>query len=285
MNISNQTTALGYLGSKFSYLPWLLPLLKKTKSWVDLFGGSFVVTINKEPSPIETYNDINKDLVNFFIQLRDNPQELVDLLYLTPHSRSEYDNAWHSEGDTDIERARKFFVRLTQSFLATGTQNERKGWSVATKQSRCRISEKTSKYINRIDGLQDVIERIRRVQIECRDYKWVLGSYDSVDTMFYADPPYDQEKRSGSSDYMHHFTDQDHAELADKLRNIKGYFAVSGYDTALMNKLYKGFYFVKGPGRMGGYSKKAHHECLWLNYDPYNCNNKNLLFHEEFNQM
>ncbi len=55
MHISTQINTVPYLGSKFSILPWLLPLLPRTKSFVELFGGSMVITVNREPSQIETY--------------------------------------------------------------------------------------------------------------------------------------------------------------------------------------------------------------------------------------
>jgi DNA adenine methylase len=279
MHISNQINTLNYLGSKFTLLPWLLPKLKYTKSWVDLFGGSFIVTLNREPSPIETYNDINEDVVNFFLVLRDKPEELVTKLYLTPHSRWEYQNAWHVEGDSDIERARKFFVRVRQSFLATGSQQELKGWISATKESRCRISEATSKFLNGVDGLMDIVERLRRVQIECRDYKWLIKSYDTPDTMFYADPPYDPSGRSSSSDYKFDFGFEQHIELAAAASSVKGFIAVSGYDTDFMKELYKDFYYTEGPKPKNNYrTQRKVRECLFTNYDPYNCNNKHNLF-------
>lgn len=279
MHIPNQIHAFNYLGSKFSVLPWLLPLLKHTKSWVDVFGGTAGVTINRKPSPIETYNDINESLTNFFRQLRDHPQELIDLLYLTPHSRLEYENAWDTVLDSELERARKFFVRIKQSFLSTGSQKELKGWVSATKESRCKISEATSKWINGIDGLPLIIERMRTVQIECRPYDWIFNSYDTPETMFYCDPPYDKEFRSSSSDYMFDFTQDDHVKLYNCAKAAAGYVAVSGYNSDFMMDLYKGFHFTKGPIRKNNYSiNREVRECLWTNYDPYNCNGHNLLF-------
>lgn len=279
MHIPGQLHSINYLGSKFSVLPWLLPKLKHTKSWVELFGGSGVVTLNRKPSPIETYNDVNEKMVNFFRVLRDRPQELIDKLYLTPHSRYEYEHAWDMESDDCIERARKFYTRIRQSFLASGSQKELKGWLSATKESRCRISEATSKVINGVDGLSDIVERMRRVQIECRGFEWIIDSYDSGDTMFYADPPYDHELRSSTNDYEHDFGFEDHLLLFEKAKQVQGFIAVSGYNTDFMKDLYKDFQYTEGPRRKNNYSKKNNvRECLWTNYDVYNCNNKGLLF-------
>ncbi len=286
MHISNQIHAFNYIGSKFSLLPWLRPKMKRTLSWVEVFGGSMAQTLNQEPYSIETYNDLNGNVVNFFNQLRKHPQELIDQLFLTPHSRLEFENAWDCEGDSDLERARKFFVRVRQSFLATGAQNELKGWSTATKQSRCNISEATSKYLNSIDGLMDVAERIRRIQIECRPFEFILKSYDAPTTMFYCDPPYDVEKRSSSSDYEFDFKIEDHIRLHDMAKDVEGFIAISGYNTDFMKDLYKDFKFTLGPHRKNNLSSKRNvHECLWTNYDVFNCNNPHTLFENADNLL
>lgn len=269
MHISNQINTVPYLGSKFSVLPWLLPLIPHTKSFTEVFGGSAVVTINKEPCQIETYNDINGSIVNFFLVLRDHPEELITKLYLTPHSREEYDEAFFTrDGDDKIEQARKFFVRVRQSILATGGQKQKKGWLSATRETRCKISEATNKYLRSVDGLHQIVERLKMMQIENRHWKFILKSYDTAHNYFYLDPPYDEEKRSNSCDYEFDFKDEDHVELRDHLVPLKSLWGVSGYDTDFMKDLYKDFYYVKGPQRKNNKSKRIVHECLWCNYDP-----------------
>ena len=49
--------AFGYYGGKYSHLRWLLPLLPKTRAYCEPFGGSAAVLLNREPSPVETFND------------------------------------------------------------------------------------------------------------------------------------------------------------------------------------------------------------------------------------
>lgn len=272
MHISTQINTVPYLGSKFSILPWLLPLLPRTKSFVELFGGSMVVTINREPSQIETYNDINGNLVNFFRVLRDNTEELITKLYLTPHSRQEYEESWFEATDTPIEQARKFFVRMRQSVLATGSQNQKKGWLTATRETRCKISEATNKYLKSVDGLHRIVERLKMIQIENRSWNFVVDAYDNEFSLLYADPPYDVEKRSGGSDYQFDFTEADHVALHDRLLQVKAKAAVSGYDSDFMKELYKDFYFIPGPIRKNNKSVRFVRECLWTNYDPEKIN-------------
>lgn len=268
MHISNQTKALNYLGSKFSLLPWLLPLLPYTHSWVDLFGGGGNVTCNRLLSPIETFNDINQKVFIFFKVLREQPAELLRLLELTPHSRQEYERAWYTAEDTELESARKFFIRTAQSFFSSGIQNELKGWLSSTKESRRSISQATHKWLSGVETLRYVTERFRRVQLECRDFGWVLKAYDTPETLFYADPPYDEEFRSGRNDYEYDFTPEDHKRLHDAGLDIKGKIAVSGYDSEFMRDLYKDYFFNPGPKRRNTYSTKNVREALWTNYDP-----------------
>src|SRR5665213_893385 len=85
--------AFGWYGGKFSHLDWLLPLLPKCHHYCEPFAGSGAVLINKEPSSVETYNDIDGEVVNFFKTLRDKNEELIKAISLTPFSREEYNLA------------------------------------------------------------------------------------------------------------------------------------------------------------------------------------------------
>src|ERR1041385_8565174 len=87
--------AFGWYGGKFSHLDWLLPLLPKCHHYCEPFAGSGAVLLNRQPSPVETYNDIDGDVTNFFRVLRDRSEELIRVISLTPFSREEFPNAIH----------------------------------------------------------------------------------------------------------------------------------------------------------------------------------------------
>jgi hypothetical protein len=77
--------AFGYYGGKFSHLDFLLPLLPTTFThFCEPFGGSAAVLINRPPAAVETYNDLDSEVVNFFECLRDHGDELIRLISLTP---------------------------------------------------------------------------------------------------------------------------------------------------------------------------------------------------------
>jgi DNA adenine methylase len=253
------------LGGKFSLLPWLLPLLPECNHFVDCCGGSGVVALNRKPSPIETYNDINYNLYNFFRVLREDPEKLITLLELTPHSRYEYDQAWDDPQLTRLDRARNFFIRTQQSIYAAGAQDKTKGWTMALTQSRCSISEKTNKWLTSVNGLWEVVERMKHMQIECKDFRYVLKNYDSPGTLFYVDPPYDREFRS-STKYEFEFHNQDFYDLHHWAKKVKGKIAISGYDSEFMKDLFKDFTYHQGPVRKNTRAKSIARECLWTNY-------------------
>lgn len=108
--------AFGWYGGKYSHLDWLLPLLPKATHYCEHFGGSAAVLLNREPAPVETYNDIDSELVNFFRVLREQKDALIEAIGLTPFSREEFELAIAppTQDISDLERARRFFVRARQ---------------------------------------------------------------------------------------------------------------------------------------------------------------------------
>src|SRR3989304_10544081 len=76
--------AFGWYGGKYSHLDWLLPLLPESHHYCEPFGGSAAVLLNRDPSPVETYNDIDGEVVNFFRVLREQKDELLYSIGMTP---------------------------------------------------------------------------------------------------------------------------------------------------------------------------------------------------------
>ena len=113
-NKKKKIIAFGWYGGKYSHLNWLLPLLPRSKHYCEPFGGSAAVLLNRHPSEVETYNDIDGEIANFFRVLRDNKDELIYSIGMTPFSREEFRLAIETKGEyetvTDVERARRFLV-------------------------------------------------------------------------------------------------------------------------------------------------------------------------------
>lgn len=215
--------AFRYRGGKSFLVSKILPLIPKHHVYVEPFGGAMNILLNKEPSEVEVYNDIDSKLVIFFRVLRDEEksQKLLKLLKLTPYSREEffYCRDTIDEGD-DVTKAWKFYVVAQQGFSGMITKG---GWSI----SRSRDVART--WANKIDKLEDIIRRLRTVQIENKDFRDIFKLYDTEDTFFYCDPPYVLETRGTQSIYDYEMSLQDHRDLVDILLNIKGTAILSGY--------------------------------------------------------
>jgi DNA adenine methylase len=262
--------AFGYYGGKFSHLDFLLPLLPTSFThFCEPFGGSAAVLINRPPAPVETYNDLDSEVVNFFRCLRDHGDELIRLISLTPFSRQELVKACSPEPDLSmIEHARRFFVRARQTRTGLAQTSSEGRWAHCVLTSRACMAGAVSRWLGSVEGLPQIVQRLQRVQIENAPAIEVIRRYDSQSTLFYCDPPYPHEARGDSKAYGYEMTDGEHEELAEVLRFVQGAVAVSGYRCPLMDRLYRDWIRVDANTRLCNSSKGQRTESVWVNYDP-----------------
>jgi DNA adenine methylase len=262
----------GWYGGKFSHLEWLLPLLPKCHHYCEPFSGSAAVLLNREPAPVETYNDIDGEVVNFFRVLRDCPDKLIRSIALTPFSREEYHRAIHgsTRGISDLERARRFYVRARQTRTALAQTASLGRWANCKGTSRSGMSGVVSRWLGGIEALDEIAQRLIRVQIENRPAIDVIRLYDSSTTLFYCDPPYLHATRGDAKAYGFEMNEEEHRELAEVLHECKGKVALSGYDHPLMEELYPAgkWFKTSGPHKTIHSTKGKRREMLWTNYDP-----------------
>lgn len=283
-----------YFGGKHYLLSHILPLLPPHEAWVELFCGSAVLTLAKEPAPCELINDLDDGIVNFYRVLRDPvlmPQ-LVHALSLTPYARDEYQRCrytWQEETD-HLERARAWFVMARQSFagkLGWG------GWSYTVEVSGA-MAATTSKWLSAIEGLEAVHRRLQGVQIEHRDWQRVLDFWNRPGTLVYVDPPYVWSTRGGRRGYTHEMTDSHHEELVAALLTFRGHALVSGYAHPLYAPLERAGWqrrdiatSAHSAGRTSATglvsrgvvkARMARTETLWMNYDMATLSGQGRLF-------
>jgi len=261
--------AFGWYGGKYSHLDWLLPLLPKTKHYCEPFAGSAAVLINREPSPVETYNDIDGEVSNFFRVLRDHRDELIEAIGLTPFSREEFKLAIeHPNGNiSDVERARRFYVRARQVRTGLAQTASIGRWAHCRLTSRAGMSGAVSRWLGAVDQLPYITERLLRVQIENDDALEVIQRYDSPDTLFYCDPPYPHDTRGDSNAYAYEMTDEQHEALAELLGSVKGKVALSTYQNGSTERLYRGWNRIDAPEKTIHSVKQKRQEVLYTNYD------------------
>lgn len=127
-----------YFGSKQRIADQIVKTFPPHRHYVEPFAGSLSVLLAKEPSVLETVNDLDGDVMTFWRVLRDDPEGLERECALTPHSRGEHALSRTRVDLDDLERARRVFVALTQGrsgqLMRTGWRSYRGG---ATAMSGC----------------------------------------------------------------------------------------------------------------------------------------------------
>lgn len=226
--------------------------------------------INRLPSPIETYNDIDGEVVNFFRVLREKKDELLYQIGMTPFSREEFKLAIQTNGNgkylSDVERARRFYIRARQVRTGLAQTASAGRWANCLNTSRSGMSGAVSRWLGSVAGLEFIASRFLRVQIEHDLAINVIRRYDSAETLFYCDPPYPHSSRGDKKAYLYEMTDEEHVELSRVLNDVKGKAVISGYDCELMRILYKDWKIHKEKPKKAMSIKKERQEVIWTNY-------------------
>lgn len=269
--------ALRYHGGKWKIAPWVIEHFPAHDCYVEPYGGAASVLLRKEPSHIEVYNDLFGEVVHFFRVLRERPDELVRAIELTPFSREEFEDAQaveHSPVGPDctghpapdaVERARRLYVRCWQGRGRAGFKDAG-GWRFMRRKSR---SQTPVDDWSNIGHLWEVAARFKQVHIEHDDALRVIERYDTPETLFYLDPPYVQSgrcKRWASEGYWYEMEDEKHEEMAHLVKELQGYVVLSGYPSALYDRVFEDWTVeqkgaIVDGGRAGG---RAVTECLWM---------------------
>ena len=265
---SKRLIAFGWYGGKFSHLDFLLPLIPRDAThFCDVFGGSAAVLLNVKPYPVETYNDLDSDLVNFFEILRNQGSDLVKSIGLTPFSREELVRACTPEkGLNKLEQARRFYVRARQTRTGLAQKSSEGRWAHCVLTSRAGMSGAVSRWLGSVEGLSEITQRLQRVQIENAPAIEVIQRYDTASTVFYVDPPYVHAARGDSAAYSYEMTDKDHESLAKILNRVRGRVILSGYRTDLYDQLYPEWRRVDAKERNCHSVRKPRQESAWLNF-------------------
>lgn len=260
--------ALRYYGGKWRLAPWVIAHFPAHECYVEPFGGAASVLLRKPRSPLEVYNDLNGEAVNFFRVLREKTDMLIETLYLTPWARAEYELSQQVDADLgDVERARRFYVSSWMGF-GGGRARWRQGWRYQVRAGT--LWKPSAESFTELDHLYQVVDRLRGVQIECRDASDVIRRCDAPTTLFYLDPPYIHSSRSKWLDvYAVEMSDDNHRDLATLARSLEGMVLVSGYPSDLYAECYEahGWQRVETAARTNGggaITSAARIEALWL---------------------
>jgi len=239
------------------------------KCYLELFGGSAKVLLNKPPHEIEIYNDNDGDLVNLFEVVKNKKDEFEKWFDLKLYSKELYRKYLHEFKTTglqgsDVDKAGKFYYLLQSSFNGMIGGGFSYGYGGNAAES----------FISSIAKINEIYKRLKNVQILHDDFENVIKNImkNKTDIMIYADPPY----WNAEYYYQIQFTKEDHFKLAEMLNKVDASVMVSYYYFPELEEMYprdKWSYTkvtkIKHSSRSNKKEKPRAEELLILNYDIY----------------
>ena len=226
---------LKYPGAKWKIADWVISHFPEHKVYCEPFFGSGAVFFKKEPSYIETINDVDGNIVNLFRVCREQPEALARAMELTPFAREEFVDCYDMTVGDAVERARRTLVRYHQSFGTTNSS--KKSWRNVQTYGGPRCATMWN-YLP--ETIIECCQRLKDAQIENIDAIELIKRYNSPNTLLYCDPPYLQRLRKKNM-YAHEFSEERHVELLGVLKQSNSMVVLSGYDDELYNDTLKGW--------------------------------------------
>ena len=217
-----------YAGGKFYARKLILSLIPEHSEYIEPFAGGGSIFFAKGKVDFNQLNDIDEELYNTFLTIRDFPDELICFLTKRPESESLILESLSPEvafGDplpakkelhkffkhdfnpsTDIERAGRWYYLNRTSY--SGIMNiQNMYWGYGDKFS---MQPK-----NWASNIRRASEKLQNTQLTSLDFEEVIDNAP-YDSLIFVDPPYfnaDQDKF-----YTHYFNKDDHFRLEECLR-------------------------------------------------------------------
>ena len=207
-----------YPGSKTVLLPEISKIFcdSNKSNFVDVFGGSGVVSLNVEASKT-IYNDLNVDLYNLFKVIKEGPNEFLKRAEYWTKSKEEflrYGDVLKKVGSINIDeydKALRTFYQFNVGFGGMGaTYRTRKEKSSYTLMKRI------------VTNFKEISSKVSKWEIENLDFVKIFEKYDSFNTLFFCDPPYSSKKW-----YEYGFSELDLEKLRQITSSIKGKFLIT----------------------------------------------------------
>lgn len=287
------TQPLKWHGGKYYLRKWIIDLMPPHLHYVEPFFGGGGILLARDPArnwlasgdqklpaaaqgSSEVANDLHGDLINFWrvLQSAEHFEAFRKRIELTPFSEAEFDQALqysrqaHGDpGACPVDRAVQFFILARQSRQGL----MRDFATLSRNRTRSRMNEQVSAWLNVVEGLADVHQRLQSVVILNQPATTVIRKQDGPKTLFYCDPPYVHDSRATTGQYAFEMTEAEHEELLNTLSQIQGKFMLSGYPSDVYTRWEQksGWnrhdYQIDNKAASGKVKEKMT-ECLWCNF-------------------
>lgn len=248
-----------YPGGKRRITSWIIKNIPEHHSYLEPFFGGGAVLFSKEPSRIETVNDLDSEVVNLFKMIREQKDELIERIVYTPYAREVYDESFEKQPKDNVERAVHFIIQSQQGYGYRLC--EKTGWK---RDVYGREAAYAVRYWNDLpETITEIATRLKYVQIENRPAVDLIRTFNHENVLIYADPPYVLSTRNRKQ-YRHEMSDEDHEKLLFTLLESKAKVMLSGYDNALYQKYLHDWRKEQIPARAENCALRT--ETLWMNF-------------------
>lgn len=285
-----------WIGNKERLIPYILQILPPDlDQYMEPFGGSgsVLLALAAAPGRLDIYNDLDSELVNTFLCVKEKPNVLMrELRFLPIQSRKTFelyrdfvahkditlrniqeeldcleDRTCFTEEQArelrpilqermelyDVQRAVAFIFRIRGSFSSTGTS----------------FGVKTVDVASFLYLFLDASARLKDVAIENKNALQLIRERDRRKGAVYADPPYyNAERLYQASRYIRQR--RFHVRLWQVLSGCDGYVILSYNDHPFIRQLYKDYYILAFRRANPLSQKKGaeYGELIITNYDP-----------------
>jgi DNA adenine methylase len=232
------------VGSKKPIADKIIKMIPPHEIYVEPFVGSGAIYWKKEPSKKEVINDLDKQLMNNYKLLKTTKDRNFKTDLDTIDELNNFVNEVHR---TDGNRLLKASIISCGTFGSTG-----KG----------KIYREHNPY-NKFKNIDKQQERMHNTTILNQDYKTVIKKYDSPQTFFFLDPPYE------SSEKLYKKGSFNFEELNNVLKGVKGKFILTLNDSSNIRNIFKSFKItgITVPARGNkGIGSKDRKELIIKNY-------------------
>jgi DNA adenine methylase len=215
---------IGRIGSKTSLIKDIIPIIPSHKIYVELFVGGGSIFWNKLPAEKSIINDLDKKVIESYKLLKKVPLN-SDLTFLDNKSIAEI-----QKFVDNINENSSVVNKLIASFkYSRGTFNS---------SGKGKIYQNIK--LDKVErDLKEFKQLLKNTTILNQDYIKVIKKYDSPNTFFFLDPPYEE------SDNLYNNSTIDYEKMRDLLKTIKGKFLLSINDSKYISNIFKDFFQKK----------------------------------------
>ena len=240
-----------WVGGKTQLLETIRQMLPS--GWIRYYepflgGGALLLDFDLDITSSAVVNDINPELINMYLQVRDHVDEVIKCLTIMDdiHERSLEPKEYYYKvrkgfnknlGSNDTEQAARLIYLNKHCFNGLYRVNSKGEFNVP-------FNGKLTGRSFDPDHLRDVSTKLKLVEFKCGDFAAAVSDARSGDFVFF-DSPYDLLNPTSFTDYTKEgFSYEDHVRLSDLFKELttRGVKCMlTNHDTVLIRDLYKDF--------------------------------------------